>query len=317
MSVFNWGPHLSEAVESILGQSFEDFRFLIIDDGSAEPIERFIEPARDRRIVLLRHENRGLTRSLNRGLRECSGEYVARMDADDVSLPQRLALQVAELDAHPELDLVGSSFDVMDDAGRIVESKSLITDSLYRLWTLLFHNNYGHGTVMVRKSSAFRVGLYDETFTYAQDYDLWSRLSVKDNTAMLPEVLYRYRMAQGSGQASVKNYRAQLDSAIRISNRNLMACNATLNPDDCAELRALYWKFQRDRFDLDVLAMLADTFEGFCCRYDLDRGERDHLASRVTQDAVDEVARSGGVPSDRAAGLLARFMERMKTDSGR
>lgn len=311
MSVFNAGPHFSEAVESILCQSFSDFEFLIIDDGSLEPISNIVAQWRDSRIVVLRHENCGLTKSLNRGLRLCQGEYVARMDADDVSLPERLARQVSELDAHPHLDLVGSSFEVIDEGGKLIDIKSLIQDPLYRLWRLLFHNNYGHGTVMLRKGSALQVGGYDESFLYAQDYDLWSRLSSKINTSMLPEPLYRYRMTAGSNQASVKHYDAQLTSAIRISNRNLMRVNPALDETSCAEIRALYWKFQKDFFDPEALYLLADTFDGFCIHYALTSPERRHLGTLVLQDVMNEVSSSSLGRPDQPSRIVSRFVTRM------
>ncbi len=242
MSVFNGEEFFPAAVESILGQSFGDFEFLIIDDGSSEPINKILHAYNDDRITLHRQENMGLARSLNKGFRLARGKYVARMDADDISTPDRLKIQVAAFDGQPDLDLVGSFFDVVDGLGQVIERKELITEPIYRLWRLQFHNNYGHGTMMLRTSAVLKVGMYDESLRYAQDYDLWSRLSRKENTNIVPDVLYYYRMVEQSQQASVKNYDEQLAAAVLISNRNLKQCNPGLADAGCMEVRALYWR---------------------------------------------------------------------------
>ncbi len=188
MSVYNGQDFLEEAIQSILDQSYADFEFLIIDDGSTEPLDRLADRYKDKRIAVRRHENMGLTRSLNKGLALARGKYIARMDADDVSLPNRLEAQVHELDLDKRLDLVGCFFDIVDDENRLIERKELITDPVYRLWRLQFHNNYGHGTVMLRKESILNAGSYDESLSYAQDYDLWSRISTRHNTTIIPDV---------------------------------------------------------------------------------------------------------------------------------
>jgi glycosyltransferase involved in cell wall biosynthesis len=289
MSVFNDQGYLVDAVQSILNQTFRDFEFLIIDDGSSKPIDTSLPVYADNRIVFMRHSNMGLTRSLNRGLSLATGDYIARMDADDVSLPGRLEAQVRLLDANPDLDMVGTFFDVVDHDGNLLERKDLIADPVYRLWRLQFHNNYGHGTMMLRKVSVVEAGSYDEKLSYAQDYDLWCRLSTARNTAIVPEVLYQYRMVKSSHQASVRNYDAQLATAVAISNRNLMACNPALDETSCIEVRALYWKFQRPAMSRAGLESLPATLEGFCRRFTIESAEKEQLRDRVLRDALQEL----------------------------
>ena len=291
MSVYNGQQYLAQAIESILEQTFEDFEFLIINDGSTEPVGKIISSNKDDRIVLVNQENVGLTRSLNRGLALARGVYVARMDSDDISMRTRLQAEVAELEADENLDLVGSFFDMVDEHGNLIERKELILDPIYRLWRLQFHNNYGHGSVMFRKDSVKAAGMYDEKLRYAQDYDLWSRLTMKSNTKVIPEFLYQYRMVSRGGQASVANYDAQLLNAIRVSNRSLMACNPSLTETDCEELRALYWRFQRDFSSPNGLAALPKTVEGFCRRFDISGVEKSGLVRQVIQDALEEVGK--------------------------
>jgi len=297
MSVFNEQAYLREAMESVLSQTFGDFEFLIINDGSEEPFEDFINEYRDARIRLFRQENIGLARSLNRGLRLARGDYIARMDADDVCRSDRFDLQIKEMEAHPQIDLLGSFFDVIDEKGKLTETKELITDPIYRLWRLQFHNNYGHGAMMLKKQSVLKQGAYDETLLYAQDYDLWSRISQKENTGMIPEALYHYRMFEQSGQASVRSYDAQLAAAIDISNRNLQACNPSLTETECMEVRALYWKFQIASVTLRGLKALPDTLEGFCRRYGIGAADRRNLIKRVERDAIEEVEKSNLIPT--------------------
>ncbi|MBI5569080.1 MAG: glycosyltransferase [Desulfomonile tiedjei] len=299
MSVFNDQGYLREAIESILNQTFRDFEFLIIDDGSTQPFDHILAACRDPRIVMIRHENMGLTRSLNRGLRSAAGTYIARMDADDVSLPTRLETQIGEFDRNPRLDLVGTFFDVVDADGRLLERKSLITDSIYRLWRLQFHNNYGHGSIMAKKQALLDVGGYDERLSYAQDYDLWSRLSERQNTNVIAEPLYQYRLVRDSNQASVRNYDAQLAAAVEISNRNLMACNPRLTEDQAAEVRALYWQFQYKEVPLHGYERVVETLAGFCRRFAVEGSERDALVAKVAQDLKEKVV---DAPSITAAG---------------
>ncbi len=306
MSVYNGLDFLEEAVGSILDQTFTDFELLVINDGSTEPVHDVIESFRDQRILIHDQENMGLTRSLNKGLDLARSEYVARMDSDDVSLPERLEAQVAVLNLDPKMDLVGSFFDIVDGDGRLIEHKELITDATYRLWRLQFHNNYGHGTVMFRKRAVLAAGKYDQTLKYAQDYDLWSRISLKDNTAVIPKALYKYRLISRSAQASVRNYDEQLATAIRISDRNLQGSCPELSAADCAELRALYWNFQIERFSERGLEFLPKTFVRFCKKFRIEDTEQKALASRIAIDVENSAGRAE-LSGEAVAAALSRL----------
>lgn len=314
MSVYNGTKYLAQAIESILGQTYRDFEFLIINDGSTEPVSDFINSYRDDRIVLVNQENRGLTRSLNRGLLLATGKYIARMDGDDVSHPQRMEAQVREVVRNEDLDLVGTFFDVIDEQGRLQERKELIVNPIYRLWRLQFHNNYGHGTMLMRREAVIDAGMYDERLTHAQDFDLWSRLSHKSNTMIVPEFLYSYRMVRKSEQASVKNYESQLAAAIGVSDRSLRACNPELSEADCIEVRALYWKFQRDSISLDGIRAIPSTLEGFCRRYGLEGPEKARLVQQVLSDVETEIRQQDEPLSESWSMLLqdlANYGERV------
>jgi len=302
MSVYNGDAYLPDAVESILSQDFADFEFLIIDDGSTDPFDDIISSFHDNRIVVIHQENMGLTRSLNKGLLLARGEYVARMDADDISEPGRLAVQVEKLDEQDTLDLVGCFFDVIDGRGTIVDRKRPFVDPIYRLWRLQFHNNYGHGSVMMRKQSVIQAGMYAESIRFAQDFDLWSRLSRKENTEIIPEVLYSYRMVNKSDQSSVRNYDSQLAMAKMISNRSLKACNPRLSESDCSQVRALYWEFEFDGVSAEGLSLVPETLIGFCERYGIRGVEKADLVVRVARDAIDAMKRSARIPPGEIPG---------------
>ncbi|MGC8658728.1 MAG: glycosyltransferase [Desulfomonilaceae bacterium] len=286
MSVFNGSPHLRAAVESILTQSFSDFELLVIDDGSSEPVSQIIRGFADSRIRFFRQQNMGLTRSLNKGLGLATAEYVARMDADDICLPDRLGKQYEIISSSPEFDLVGTFFEVVDETGKLLQKKSLITNPNYRLWRLLFHNNYGHGTIMFRRSSVITAGMYDTCLRFAQDFDLWSRISRRNNTHIIPEFLYQYRLNTAGEQASVKNYDDQLQAAIWISNRNLRSCNQKLKDQDLIDLRSLYWEFQLPVVSRRAPGLARETLTGFFEKYGLNDRERRDLRTRVEFDLM-------------------------------
>ncbi|MFH0958686.1 MAG: glycosyltransferase [Pseudomonadota bacterium] len=284
MSVFNGLAHLRRSVESILNQTFSDFEFLIIDDGSSEPISEIVLDYDDDRIRLVRQENCGLTKSLNKGIKLAQSPFIARMDADDISLPERLEIQFEAITRNQELDFVGTFFDVIDEHENLIDQKTLITDPLYRLWRLMFHNNYGHGTMLFRKSAVIDNGMYDVSLRFAQDYDLWSRMSLKNNNSIISQYLYVYRMNTRGDQASIKNYEDQLNSAIWISDRNLKRCNSDLNKSDLIDLRSLYWEFQLPRVSHRAPELALQTLEKFFDKYGVDFDDRALLRNKVTED---------------------------------
>ena len=199
MSVHNDARFLPESVDSILAQSLTDFEFLIIDDGSTDGSCELLRRVRDPRVRLLRNPcNLGLTRSLNHGLAASAGQFVARMDADDVATPDRLARQVGFLREHPEVGIVGSSRWLIDEDGREVARVPALADHLRILWKCLLGNPFTHPAVMIRKGVLDTHGLrYDEAFRTSQDYELWSRMLAVTRGANVADPLLRYRLREG------------------------------------------------------------------------------------------------------------------------
>ncbi len=202
MSVYDGERFLRDSVESILGQRFADFEFIILDDGSTDSTWDILNDfgSRDKRIILIRNnKNIGLTKSLNKGLALARGEYLARQDADDLSLPQRLGIQVKFLDAHPEVSLVGTDIEIIDENGKhLIERHYPSNHESITAELLLKNHAIGHSTVLARLEALKEFGGYDERLPYAQDYDLWWRLSRKRKVANLPEILVKWRDTPGS-----------------------------------------------------------------------------------------------------------------------
>ena len=195
LPVYNRVAYVEEAVESILSQTLEDFEFIIIDDGSTDGSGDLLSAyaQADKRIRLRRRENRGLITSLNEGIDMARGHYIARMDSDDCSYPQRFVRQVAFLDRHPAIGVVGSKIEFIDADGQVNGAWPMPTNPDMIAWKLLFNNCLCHPSVMMRRSALAAVGGYATWAEYAEDYELWTRLLQTTRIANLPDVLLKFR----------------------------------------------------------------------------------------------------------------------------
>ncbi|MBN1841350.1 MAG: glycosyltransferase [Deltaproteobacteria bacterium] len=241
MSVYDGERYLRDSVESMLNQTFADFEFVIVNDSSTDASRAILESYDDSRILLLHNQkNRGLTYSLNRGLAAAKSEYVARMDADDISVPQRLEKQVSFLRAHPEIGILGCSCDNIDSEGRRVGSSTMPETDLAVRWVSLLGNPFIHSTVMIRRGILVSNGLkYDETFETAQDYDLWTRMLQHTRGANLGERLIRYRLCDN---VTRKQRKSQLQNHDIIAVRTIreQLPDFIVNPERISELGRLF-----------------------------------------------------------------------------
>lgn len=205
MSVYNGEKYLIEAIESILNQTFNDFEFLIINDGSMDRSRDIIISYKDPRIRLVdNEENIGLTRSLNKGIAESRGKYIARMDADDISMPERLEKQVAYMEEHCEIAVCGTWGIVKEDE-RNWEARMPVThDDIFI--SLIGGNALIHTSVIIRRDLVLEVGFYDEKLMFAQDYGLWFKFIAKGyKLNNIPEFLIQYNYHSNSISKSKKN----------------------------------------------------------------------------------------------------------------
>ena len=222
LPAFNAQAYLRESIESILAQSFEDFELIIINDGSTDQSLEIMSSFADPRIRIINQANAGLPVSLNRAIALSEGTYLARQDADDISLPNRLAEQVQYLDANPRCALLGSWANII--------LENTLTDRYLRhpylngeiQIKLFFFNCFVHSSVMIRKSALIQSGLYPEEKEKfpPEDYDLWLRIAKKFEVANLPQTLILYRELPNSisrAKLKVMQERARLMSLYAIN----------------------------------------------------------------------------------------------------
>ena len=208
MPVYNGEKYLREAVESILAQTFRNFELIAVDDGSTDGSASILAGYRqqDERIVILTHsKNQGIVSALNRGLEIAQGKYIARMDADDVSLPERFERQVEFLETHPQVGVLGSEAIFMDSQGQDIARMAQTHDDLSIRWTSLLANVFFHPTVMFRRAvlTEFNLG-YQPGLQSGQDYDLWVHMLEHTQGANLDQPLVRYRVTAESISSQYK-----------------------------------------------------------------------------------------------------------------
>jgi len=220
MSVYNGQEYLRESIDSILKQTFKDFEFLIINDGSTDKTAEILESYQDPRIKIINNErNIGLTKSLNKGLKLAKGEYIARMDADDISMRNRLEVQYDYLTNNLEVGLVGSWNGVIDDIGNTIGFWKCNYSSEDIYYILNFRNCLTHCSVLFRKDLIMNNGGYNETVNDAEDYELWSRVSKITKIYQIQEPLVKWRMTNDS--ISSKRRSCQMKTVNTIVKNNL------------------------------------------------------------------------------------------------
>ena len=197
LPVYNAEDYVREAVESILAQSFTDFELIVINDGSTDGSGVILRELarRDARIVLVERPNDGLVSALNEGIKIARAELIARMDADDVAMPERFALQHARMVQEPELAVLGSFIRVTDKAGNIIRLREYPLTPKEAAHHVERDCPVGHPTVMMWRDAVLKAGGYRKAFCHAEDYELWLRMSdLGYAIANLPQPLLNYRV---------------------------------------------------------------------------------------------------------------------------
>ena len=197
LPAFNAEKYIGEAVDSILSQTFTDFELIVINDGSTDYTLKILEVAQagcgphSRLRIISNTRNLGLLKSLNKGIALARGDYIARQDADDISLPERLEKQYKYLQKHPQVALLGTARKTILVNGTVKEHKLKLQNPAFK--DMLQSNCFVHGSVMIRKTALDSVGGYNELFYSSEDYELWLRLTKQFPAANLPEPLYILR----------------------------------------------------------------------------------------------------------------------------
>lgn len=288
MSVYNGERYLPEAVESILNQTLANFEFIIINDGSTDStgaiLRRYQET--DERLRVYGQENLGLIASLNKGCRLARGEYIARMDADDVSLPERLAKQVRYMEEHPEIGVLGTWVAFIDENGETRGDWCMPTLPGLLGWSLIFGNCLAHPAVMMRSEMVERLGYYQPEALHVEDYDLWTRASFFTRIANLAEILLKYRIWERS--VSLQHTQIQQQNDLRvmgamittllgseISTKSLLCLRRTVSGAALASLEEIE----------EAASLIQRLYRGYLKANSLSRAE----IKIVAQDAIDKL----------------------------
>lgn len=290
MSVFNGARHLADAISSIVGQTFGDFEFLIADDKSSDSTREILEDMAksDSRIRVFRNEeNIGLTRSLNKLLDISKGEFVARIDADDLSWEERLERQM-NLIKSDSLDFVTGCYRVVDEEGGVLYSMCPgRCDPSELRWSLVFRNNIRHSTAMWRNG-----GLrYDERFSYSQDYEMWCRMVRKGfSFGIACEIVSDIR--EGGESISAQFAQTQEEMAREVTCQQASHyLGRQLTHEEASRLRLVY--FQKDQRQFDefsrstivelkrATSLYLDVAEAF---FNKERMDRDSMAPKIAAD---------------------------------
>lgn len=214
MPVFNSGLFIEDSIESILSQTLEDFEFIIVDDGSTDGTSELLGKYanQDQRIrIITEKENKGIVFVLNRGLQACSGEYVVRMDADDIAIEDRIEKQVGVMDKNKDISVLGAAMSYMDVSGKELgfiryceQDKSILAKT-----PLL------HPTVIIRREDLIKHNLcYMEKYRYAEDYFLWLQLGRFGKISAINDVVLKYRIH--SQATKIKQLKGSIWATLKV-----------------------------------------------------------------------------------------------------
>lgn len=237
LPAYNAEKYIKEAVDSILGQTFMNFELIVINDCSKDSTEKILLSYTDPRLVYVKNEqNLGVAGTLNKGLSLAKGTYIARMDADDISLPERFRKQVSYLDAHPDVAVLGTAVEIFGE-GMSSQIRQFSQMPEQMKVDLFFSCGLAHPSVMMRADVIKELGGYDCAFEGMEDYELWCRVSRDYQIAALPEVLFRYRIHPSQVTKNpTEKYRTQM--------RNLKKCQLEeLGVETGGEMEEIFFRY--------------------------------------------------------------------------
>ena len=219
MPVHNAGAYLRDAVSSILNQTFRDFEFIIVNDGSSDASASILQEyeRRDSRIRVFHQENQGMITALNRGCRAARGVYIARMDADDMSHVNRLERQLEYMEKHPDVAILGTWVCTLENDGTQTGSWCPSTNSKMLKWTNFFGVCVAHPSVLIRRQVMEKLNFYRADAAHGEDVDLWLRASGIAEFGNVPEILYTYRIWNGSASQAGSQLRRPVHARLLAS----------------------------------------------------------------------------------------------------
>ena len=201
MPAYNAEKYIGEAIESILNQTYKEFELILIDDCSKDTTWKIIQKyaKKDKRIIPVRNTtNLKLSKTLNKGLTIAKGEYIARMDADDLSYPDRLGRQLSFMEKNPDVGIVGGVMEIIDEKGNYIGIRKYPLDDESIRKKIFFYSPFSHPLIMIRKSVLKKSKDYNTDFNPAEDYELYFRIGKFSKFANLPDLLLKYRIVSKS-----------------------------------------------------------------------------------------------------------------------
>ena len=237
MPVYNGEAYVGDAIESVLSQTFRDFEFIIIDDGSTDGTVSAIRRYKDSRIVFLKNDH-DFIKALNTGLRMAKGKYIARMDADDMMHPQRLEIQYRTMEEHQDVAVCGTCMKTFGQSSQVL----ILGDGYADSRMLLAGNIMAHPTTMLRKDFLERHSIRYRRYAHAEDYKLWCEIAkCGGRFYIVPQVLLFYRMSPG--QVSQKYSELQGETVLKIRHEFLDYMIRCVQANR-VELRHLWWEMK-------------------------------------------------------------------------
>ena len=276
MPVYNSEKFLSFAIKSILEQTYKNFEFIIIDDGSTDSSSSIINEfvLRDNRIKFIQNnKNFGISLSLNKGLEISRGIYVARMDADDISIKERFEIQIEAFEKYPNFGIIGSSANYINSNGKNLGYFPVPLSNIEIKWYSLFRSPFIHPSIMMKKEILDKNSMtYRDIFLYTEDYDLWSRLIPLTNAMNLKKPLLHYRVYPQSSNISKKNFQVKNTQLIALNNINKYCHKLELSQSEIIDVINLINNYQSltnlNNKLIDILKNLIILFNYFLITID-------------------------------------------------
>ncbi|MCC5796254.1 MAG: glycosyltransferase family 2 protein [Methylophaga sp.] len=257
MPVYNGDKYLCEAIDSVLCQSYSNFEFIIINDGSTDKSSQIIRDyaKKDARIKVIDQDNRGLIYSLNQGINQSSSEIIARMDADDICHPERFKMQLDYLEKNPNVVALGSLVNLIDSEGDTISdfNRNTSHSEIDKQHMRGVGGGIVHPSAMIRRSALLQVGLYDDLFPHAEDLDLWLKLAEIGELANISECLLRYRQhSESIGHTKRALQRKSVADAVQAAferrcipfDRSIMKINPDILSEFDAHLKWAWWAYK-------------------------------------------------------------------------
>ena len=290
MSVYNAEANLRESIDSVLDQTFTDFEFLIVDDGSTDKSFDIVKSYDDERIAIIQNKtNIGLIDSLNKGIEKARGAYIARQDADDICHKDRLMQEVDVLDEDPSVVLVGTWLELINASGDPIGVWQYPTKYNHVKWFLLFNSAVAHPSAMYRTEVVRNVGGYSKDYMYGEDYELWSRLSKHGKIVNLPQKLQRYRIHPGA--VSRRKRLDQQNVQLRIATENIREIDVNRSIEPYLRIILGFDNPGKSSDILKAYEKLNELYKEFSDQNSLDQADQNLILSDIKDRMVGKLSK--------------------------